>query len=149
VRRRAAPAVTRVWSEGTSTPSPEVIDAIAAADVVIIGPSNPYVSIDPILTLDGVRHALASRPVIAVSPIVFGRAIKGPLATMIEQLAGRPPSAAAIADHYHGVISGIVTESGDETACDVPVLPTKTVMHCPGDRTQLARDVLGFAKVMA
>ena len=149
VRRRAVPSVTRVWSEGTSKPTLEVIDAIQKADIIIIGPSNPYVSIDPILTLDGVREALFGKLVVAVSPIVFGNAVKGPLASMIEQLENRPASAAAIADHYRGMLRGIVTEHGDHRALGIPAFPTRTVMHSRSERAQLARDVLQFAKEIA
>ena len=76
--------------EGDPAPAPAVIPAIEAADLVVFGPSNPYVSIDPILSRPGVRAALQKRPVIAVSPIVGGRAVKGPLGTMIPELAGTP-----------------------------------------------------------
>ncbi len=148
VRHRAAPAVTRVWSAGPTAPSPAVLDAIAAADLVVVGPSNPYVSIDPILTLDGVRAALAARPVVAVSPIVGGRAVKGPLAGMIEQLAGRAPSPAAIADHYRDFLGGLVIEAGDEEPSGVPVVATRTVMSSAADRARLAREVLAFAEVL-
>ncbi len=147
VRRRGAPMVTRVWSAGPATPTPAVLAAIAEADVVVIGPSNPYVSIDPILNLDGMGAALARRPVVAVSPIVAGRAIKGPLAAMIPRLAGRAPSAAAIADHYRGLITGLVLEHGDEAPADLRVLTTATVMANDDDRIRLAREVLGFAGV--
>src|SRR5206468_3393486 len=76
VRRRAEPAVRRVFFDGNPPPAPDVIPAIERADVVLIGPSNPYVSIDPILSLPGVRDALAKRSVVAVSPIVRGAAVK-------------------------------------------------------------------------
>jgi LPPG:FO 2-phospho-L-lactate transferase len=141
VRRRGVTPVTRVWSSGTTTPAPEVIAAIDAADVVVIGPSNPYVSIDPILGLDGVRAAIARRPCVAVSPIVGGAAVKGPLAAMIPPLAGRPPTAAAIAAHYGDLLRGLVVERGDEVS-GVRTLATSTIM---GDRAQLAREVLAFA----
>jgi LPPG:FO 2-phospho-L-lactate transferase len=113
---------------------------------VIIGPSNPYVSIDPILTRPGVRAAVARRPVIAVSPIVGGRAVKGPLGTMIPELAGCPPSPAAIVAHYGGLISGIVVERGDEGGLgSLPVLATDTVMRTRADSLRLAGEVLAFA----
>jgi hypothetical protein len=116
VRHRAAPPVRRVWFEGDPPPAPAVIPAIEAADLVIIGPSNPYVSIDPILSLPGVRAALERRPVVAISPIIGGEAVKGPLAGMIRQLAGDTPSPAAIVRHYRGLLSGMVIEAGDEAA---------------------------------
>src|SRR5262249_22256256 len=102
VRHRAAPAVRAVRFEGDPPPAPAVLPALAEADLVVFGPSNPYVSIDPILTRPGVRAALAGRPVVAVSPIVGGRAVKGPLGTMIPELAGRAPSPEAIVAHYGG-----------------------------------------------
>ncbi len=146
VRRRGAPAVSRVWSSGPSAPSPLVLDAIAAAELVVIGPSNPYVSIDPILGLDGVRAAIAGKPVIAVSPIVGGRAVKGPLAPMIEALARRAPSPAAIADHYAGLVTGLVLEEGDEPPAGVAACATRTVMTSRDDRVRLAREVIAFAE---
>src|SRR4029077_18842006 len=100
VRRRGEPSVARVRFEGNAQPTPEGLAAIEAAALAVIGPSTPYVSVDPILSLPGVRERLAQRPVIAVSPIVGGRAIKGPLAEMIPALAQREASALAIAAHY-------------------------------------------------
>jgi len=146
VRERGRPTVTRVWSEGASQPAPGVVEAIDAADVVVIGPSNPYVSIDPILGLDGVRAALARRPVIAVSPIVGGRAVKGPLAGMIESLAGRAPSAAAVAAHYGALLHGFVVEPGDGVGLRVATRETPVVMRDRADRARLAREVLELAE---
>lgn len=148
VRERAAPIVRAVHFEGTSEPAPEVVDAILAADLVIICPSNPYVSIDPILGLNRVRPALEGRKVVAVSPIVRGQAIKGPLAGMITSIAGRPPSAAVIARHYGGLLSGLVVERGDEGGVEVPVHGTSTVMGGRPGRARLARDVLAFAEAL-
>jgi LPPG:FO 2-phospho-L-lactate transferase len=145
VRHRAAPAVRAVRFEGDPLPAPAVLPAIEAADVVVFGPSNPYVSIDPILTRPGVRAALASRPVVAVSPIVGGRAVKGPLGSMIPELTGEPPTAAAIVRHYGGLLSGIVVERGDEAGLDgLPVLAADTVMKSRADSLRLAREVLAF-----
>jgi LPPG:FO 2-phospho-L-lactate transferase len=148
VRERTRPAVTRVWFDGTDRPAPDVIPALAHADLVIIGPSNPYVSIDPILSLRGVREALAHTPVVAVSPIVGGRAIKGPLGEMIAQLAGRQASAAAVRAHYAErgtLLAGFVVERGDEgDVTDLPVLATDTIMSDRDARERLAREVLGF-----
>jgi LPPG:FO 2-phospho-L-lactate transferase len=146
VRHRAAPAVRAVRFEGDPPPAPAVLPALAEADLVVFGPSNPYVSIDPILTRPGVRAALAGKPVIAVSPIVGGRAVKGPLGTMIPELAGRAPSPAAIVQHYGGLLTGIVVERGDEAGvAALPVLPADTVMRSRADSLRLAREVLDFA----
>lgn len=147
VRKRAALPVRRVAFEGASDPSADVIPAIKAAEVIIIGPSNPYVSVDPILSRTGVREALAGKAVIAVSPIVGGKAIKGPLATMIPELTGAAPSAAAIARHYGTVLRGIVVESGDaEGITGVATLETETVMKDSAGRRRLGDAVLAFAE---
>lgn len=150
VRRRAAPEVRAVRFEGSPPPAPEVVPAIEAADLVLIGPSNPYVSIDPILDRPGVREAMASKPVIAVSPIVGGQAVKGPLGTMIPLLTGEPPSAAAIARHYRGLLAGLVVERGDEAGVSgLRVLAADTVMRSRQQSLLLARAVLAFARTIA
>jgi LPPG:FO 2-phospho-L-lactate transferase len=146
VRRRAEPRVRAVRFDGGRIPAPGILDAIQACDVVVVGPSNPYVSIDPILSLDSVREALSRKPVVAVSPIVGGAAIKGPLATMIPDLTGEPASAGAVARHYRGLVRAMVVERGDEgTVESIPVLGTSTVMRSRDDRLRLANEVLGFA----
>lgn len=147
VRLRAVPAVQRIWFDGDPPPAPDVVESIERADLVVIGPSNPYVSIDPILLRPGVREALSRRRVVAVSPIVGGQAVKGPLAAMIPQLAGRPASAAAIADHYRGLLAGLVVERGDEAGVQaLPVLATDTVMHDRAARARLGHEVLRFGR---
>ncbi|MGH2606394.1 MAG: 2-phospho-L-lactate transferase, partial [Anaerolineales bacterium] len=80
-------------------PAPGVLEALRTADAVVFGPSNPWVSVDPILAVPGIRHALEGKRVLAVSPIVGGRALKGPAAKMFAEL-GIPPSAVAVAGHY-------------------------------------------------
>jgi LPPG:FO 2-phospho-L-lactate transferase len=147
--RRRAPAVQRVRFSGCPDSAPGVLTAIEAADVVIIGPSNPYVSIDPILSLPGVRSALEQRTVVAVSPIVGGRAVKGPLAEMITALDGEAPSAAAVARHYGSLLSACVVETGDDLPPAMPRLATSTIMRDRADRARLAREVLSFAESLA
>jgi LPPG:FO 2-phospho-L-lactate transferase len=144
VRHRAEPVARRVWFDGAAHATQAVLDAVRGAEVVIVGPSNPYVSIDPILSLPGVRDAVLSRPVVAVSPIVGGQAIKGPLAAMIPVLAGVPASAAAVAAHYPG-LRGIVVERGDDVP-GVKLRPTATIMKSAGDSEQLARETLALAE---
>jgi LPPG:FO 2-phospho-L-lactate transferase len=147
VRRRAEPPVRAVHFEGGRAPAPGVVEAIEACDVVVVGPSNPYVSVDPILCLDGVREAIERKPVVALSPIVGGAAIKGPLASMIRELTGEVPSAGAVVRHYRGLIRAMVVESGDEgTVASIPVLGTATVMRSRDDRLRLAREVLAFSE---
>jgi LPPG:FO 2-phospho-L-lactate transferase len=147
VRRRGQPVVARVLFQGRAQPTPQVLAALEAAELVVIGPSNPYVSIDPILSLPGLSDKLAGRPVVAISPIVGGRAIKGPLGEMIPALAQRAASAGAIAAHYGALLTGFVVEQGDENGVSgVPVLATRTVMRTPRDRVRLARELLSFAE---
>jgi len=144
--KHRAPAVKRVWFDRSPPPAPGVLDAIGRADVVIIGPSNPYVSIDPILRLRGVREAISKKRVVMVSPIVGGRAVKGPLGDMLPALAGEAPSAGAVARHYAGLVTGVVIERGDERSVrGMPALGTETIMRTREDRIRLARDVLAFA----
>ncbi|HMJ11133.1 MAG TPA: 2-phospho-L-lactate transferase CofD family protein, partial [Polyangiaceae bacterium] len=146
VRHRAQPKVRKVWLDGDPPASPAALHALAEAELVIIGPSNPYVSIDPILSRPGLRDALRGRVVIAVSPIIAGRAVKGPLAEMIPALSGQPASAAAIAGHYGSLLSGLVLERGDETAVrGVAVHACDTLMKSREDRVRLGRECLAFA----
>lgn len=150
VKRRTEPSVRAVRFEGTAEPAAGVIAAIDACDVVVIGPSNPYVSVDPILSLRGVREAIARKPTVALSPIVGGAAVKGPLATMIRDLTGEEASAGAVVRHYRGLVRAVVVEQGDEaTVSGIPVLGTATVMRSRSDRVVLARQILAFAAEVA
>ncbi len=144
--KHRAPPVTRVRFEGTPAAAPGVLEAIDACDCVVIGPSNPYVSVDPILTLPGVREAIAKKRVVAVSPIVSGRAVKGPLGEMIPALTGEPASACAIAKHYGALVSAMVVERGDERGLTIPTLATDTVMRSRADARRLATEILVFAE---
>jgi LPPG:FO 2-phospho-L-lactate transferase len=150
VGQRGAPPVDEVRFDGTATPAPGVIVAIEAAELVVIAPSNPYVSVDPMLTLDGVRESMAGRPTIGVSPIVGGKAVKGPLADMIPRLANRPASASAVASHYGGLLDAFVVAPGDAADVDGPrAFETDIIMHDRADRARLAAEVLGFAEAIA
>jgi LPPG:FO 2-phospho-L-lactate transferase len=128
----------------------------AAVSAVIICPSNPYLSIDPILAVPGMRQWLAGLgvPVLAVSPIVGGAAIKGPAAKIMHEL-GATVSAAGVADRYRGLISGFVIDHADRElqaeieAMGIDVMVTKTVMNSASDRADLARDCLAFGKTLA
>jgi LPPG:FO 2-phospho-L-lactate transferase len=93
-------------------PAPGVVEAIAAARVVVVAPSNPFVSIDPILRVAGIREALAGKRVVAVSPIVGGEAVRGPLADMLDSL-GYERSAKGVADHYGDLLDGYVLDPAD------------------------------------
>lgn len=138
-----APRVRSVVLPTGARVLPRVIDAIRACDLVVIGPSNPYVSVLPILSLAGVRDAMMSRPVVALSPIIGGAAVKGPLAEMIPALSGATASAASVRALYGELLSGFVVERGDEVD-GVPLLATETLMRTRNDRLRLAREILAF-----
>jgi LPPG:FO 2-phospho-L-lactate transferase len=123
-------------------PTPEVLEAIAAADTIVIGPSNPVISIGPILAVPGMRDAIAAAPapVVAVSPFVGGRAVKGPTEDFC-RYAGLPLDARAAA--YDGLVDGIVTDEPAEL--DRQVLLTNTLMDTPTARRNLAEKTLEFA----
>lgn len=149
VRHRTQPVPRAVRYEGEQQPTPAVMTALDDADLVIFGPSNPYVSIGPILTLAGVRKAVAQKRVVAVSPIVGGEAVKGPLAEMLRALDRTEPSAEAIWRHYDGLLDGLVVESGDRAGIDCPVLETSTIMATAEHKTQLASETLRFASELS
>jgi LPPG:FO 2-phospho-L-lactate transferase len=123
-------------------PSDAVLEAIATADAIVIGPSNPVISIGPILALPGMREALrgAPAPVVAVSPFVGGGSLKGPTEAFCEH-AGIEASAAGVAAAYGEVIDGIVA---DEAVEGLPALVTDTLLDTPKDRVRVAREVLDF-----
>ena len=148
VRRRQEPEVRGVVLDGDDArPTAAVLDAIRSADLVVIGPSNPIVSIGPILALPGIREALASARIVAVSPIVGGRALKGPADRMLASL-GHEPTALGVARMYEGLVDRFVLDDGDaalapqvaELGMTVSVLPT--VMRSDADRAELAERLI-------
>ena len=132
-------------------PTPEVLGAIAACDLIVIGPSNPVISIGPILAVPGMREAIAraGAPVVAVSPFVAGRAIKGPTEAFMEAI-GRPVSAAGVASLYEGLLDGIVVDEGDPDpppqALEALVCPT--LMEGVKGRVALADRILDWAAAL-
>lgn len=156
VGRQCEPAVQRIDFAGIehARPHPALLDMLASDRLraIVLCPSNPYVSVEPMLALPGVRRALraARAPVIAVSPIVAGLAIKGPAAKMMRELAV-PATAQAVAAHYGDLLQGFVIDSSDADlapaieASGIPVLSTPTIMNSLTDREALARAVLCFA----
>jgi LPPG:FO 2-phospho-L-lactate transferase len=146
VKARAAPAVKEVRHHGTGEPTPAVLEALTTADLVVICPSNPYVSIDPILTLAGVADAVRNTTTVAVSPILGGKAVKGPLATMIPEISGRAPSAEAVATHYEGLLEGYAVHPGDAFDAPFPLLETNTLIQSKKDRVVFARELIEFAR---
>ncbi len=146
VKSRAAPAVSEVRYVGTNETTQAVRDALTAADLVVICPSNPYVSIDPILTLKGVREAVDATTTVAVSPIVNGRAVKGPLGTMLPQIGGHEPSAEAVAAHYEGLLDGYAVHRGDSFSAQFPLLETNILIQSKEDRVVFAFELIEFAR---
>ena len=146
VKERTGPAVRAVLSGGSSLPGRQALEAIEAAELLIICPSNPYVSVDPILGLEGVRDAVRRTPTLAVSPILNGNAVKGPLASMVPQLEGRPASAEAIAAHYGDLLDAFVVHTGDAFDAEFPVLETNILIQSRKDRLGFARELLQFAE---
>ncbi len=133
----------------TATPAPGVLEAIASADLLLIAPSNPYVSIAPILAVPAIHSALASRrvPCVAVSPLIGGRAVKGPADRMLARLAGGT-SPRHVTDCYKGLIDALVIDEADADDVDglgaVKAVPTRTLMSGADARRRLAEVVLGL-----
>lgn len=157
VERRCAPVVRHLRFDGAVASSAAHGFTQAVRDPrlagIVICPSNPYLSIDPMLAVPGIRHALAHAhvPVVAVSPLIGARAIKGPTAKIMAEM-GIDVSTAAIASHYRGLIDGLVIDASDENdadGVDVPVLATQTLMRTLDDRRRLARDVMAFLRTLA
>ncbi len=148
VREQCEPAVIDFDFEGieNSKPNPVVMSWLDECDGIIICPSNPYVSVDTILSVPKYRDAFQSKPVIAVSPIVGGLAIKGPAAKMMQEL-GVPPTPIAVAKHYGSLLSGFVLDQTDhEQAKDIPIpsIVTQTIMLTLLDRIALAEQCVRF-----
>ncbi len=150
VHRRCEPKVTGFRFEGVETAeaAPGVLEAIDAAEAVIICPSNPWVSIDPILVVGDIRRAIEAKTIVAVSPIIGGQTVKGPAAKMYAELDIQP-SARAVAEHYRGMLSGFVLDNMDAELAsniNIPTLTTDTLMDSLTKRARLARDVLNFIR---
>jgi LPPG:FO 2-phospho-L-lactate transferase len=151
VKYNCSPKVTGFQFQNieNSQPAPGVIEAIKVAQAVVICPSNPWVSIDPILDVRGIRASMNEKIVVAVSPIIAGKAVKGPAAKMYTEL-GYTPSALSVAKHYRELITGFVMDKLDESLrseienLDLHVLTTNTLMTNVKNRIHLAEDVLNF-----
>jgi len=151
VHRRCRPRVRAFEFSGadSATPAPGVAEALTAADAVILCPSNPWVSIAPILAVPGIRRMVGKRKGAAVSPIVGGRALRGPADKMYTEM-GIKPSALAVATQYQGLVAGFIMDTSDAALGDsvrslgMCTLVTNTIMRTPRGRQRLARDVLNF-----
>ena len=156
VRRRCEPRVRAVRFAGAAVakPAAPALDALGATglEAIVLCPSNPVLSIDPLLAIPGLRAVLERRrvPVIAVSPLIGGRAVKGPTAKIMDEL-GLAATVPAIAAHYRGIIDALVIDEQDAESghgLDVPVFATRTLMRSLDDRVALARFVLDCAAAL-
>ncbi len=156
VRRQCAPAVRELAFEGAAAarPQPEFLAALRGGQVraVVICPSNPLISIEPILAIPGVRAGIAAcgAPVVAVSPVIGGRAVKGPTAKMLREL-GLTPDAATVAARYGDLLDGYVVDHADAgwtAGIRTRVTPAHTLMVTIKDREALARTVLAAADAL-
>ena len=147
------PDVLGVQLEGIeeAEPTPEALAAIRDAEAIVIGPSNPVISIGPILAVPGLREAIAasSAPVVAVSPYVAGQVVKGPTDRFMEGV-GRPTTAAGVASLYTGLIEAMVVDEGDPDPppAELPTLAAPTLMEGAAGRVRLARIVLDYAATL-
>lgn len=155
VRRQWQPAVYNVFFDGEESAelTPEVLRALDEAAAVVLCPSNPFVSIEPLLVVGDLRERLAGlgKPVVAVTPIVAGDAIKGPTAKLFREL-GQEPSATAVAGMYADFLTGFVLDERDAVqqpaieALGLQVATTDTVMHTAADRRRVADVALGLTQ---
>lgn len=152
VARRCAPAVRAIRFDGAaqSRPAPGVLAAIAGADAVIVAPSNPFLSIDPLLAVPGLAQALreTAAPVVAVSPIIGGKAVKGPTAKLMGEL-GIALVNASIAAHYGAFLDGLVIDSADDAPAGLAVARTATLMRDDADKARVAQAALDLAAAIA
>lgn len=158
VREQCRPAAKAIRFAGTpgAAPSPGLAEALARPDLaaVILCPSNPFLSVDPILAVDGVRERIAAMdvPFVAVSPLIGGQSLKGPLGKLLGEL-GRENSNRAIAAHYEGLLDHLIIDESDAAdaeglrAMGISVTVTATVMCEAADRERLARVALSAARL--
>ena len=155
VRQHCEPVVTGFRFAGVEQARPAygVLEALNQADLVVLCPSNPWVSLDPILAISEVTTAIGTHRVVGVSPIIGGKTVKGPAAKMFAEL-GIPASALAVAQHYGSLLSGFLLDDQDSGQADavqrLDILPyvTQTIMRTQSDRRHLALEVLEFSKML-
>jgi len=156
VHLRCEPVVHELLFQGAGAARahPEFLSALAnpTLQAIVICPSNPFISVEPILAIPGVRQAMidSPAPIIAVSPIIAGQAVKGPTAKMMTEL-GMDPSAGTVAHRYHDLLDGYVIDHADMSevvSIDAKVTLAQTLMRTMEDREALARTVLDAAAVL-
>ena len=153
VEKRCAPAVRGVQFAGAdvASPAPSVVEAILAADAVLIAPSNPWLSVDPLLAVPGISDALMQTraPVVAVSPLIGGQAVKGPTAKLMGEL-GLAVNNDSIAAHYGDLLDGFLIDSGDDCSlAGLAVDHTDTLMNTLDDKVRVAKAALALAARLA
>lgn len=157
VKYRCEPRALSIRFVGAAgaLPAPGVLTSLSSPglEAIVLCPSNPYLSIDPLLAIARLRESLEMRaaPLIAVSPLIGGRAVKGPTAKIMQEF-GIPITSMAIYEHYQGLLDAIVVDTVDSEASmqlPIPVFSTSTLMSSLGDRLRLARFVLDCARSLA
>jgi LPPG:FO 2-phospho-L-lactate transferase len=155
VQQACQPVVESFEFKGSDSANPvsAALQAIESSDLVILAPSNPWVSIAPILAVAGYLEAISRKPVVAVSPIIGGKALKGPAAKMYWEL-GIQPSASSVANHYREFLTGFVFDSIDRDELEkikrwrIIPLVTDIVMRDKQDRIRLAEEILEFSETI-
>lgn len=152
VERQCAPKVGAVDFEGAkmATPAPGVLAAIMDSDAIFVAPSNPWLSVDPLLALPAIRTALerTKAPIIAVSPLIDGKAVKGPTAKLMGEL-GLEVTNTSIAAHYGDWLDGLIVHGSDDAPDELAFARTDTLMKSPEDRERVARAALELAALCA
>ena len=156
VRMKSEPVVERVsYKEAEAAiPNAEVLSALHQSELrcIVVCPSNPFLSINPILAVPGIREAMQASPapVVGISPIIGGQAVKGPTAKIMAELS-LPLTVQTIVEHYDGLLDGYIIDNTDSDVSNdmcIPVMVTKTLMKSIEDREHLAREVLAFADTL-
>jgi LPPG:FO 2-phospho-L-lactate transferase len=155
VREQCRPAVRAIrFDSAEAEPTPQVLAALRDTKLsgIIICPSNPWLSVDPILAVPGMRAAIRASgvPVIAVAPIIAGKAVKGPTAKIMHEL-NMQPNAATVARHYAGLIDGFILDAEDRALTDeipIPAYAARTLMRTLDDKTALGRHCLQFCATL-
>ena len=153
VREKCQPEIAEIVLLGNEqvVPSEPVVRSLEEADLVVLAPSNPWVSIDPILKLTGVRETLMKKTVVAVSPIIKGNALKGPAAKMFREL-GIDPSAQSVLRHYEGILDGFIFDRLDADdaekweVSDIITESHQTIMNNDMDKSNLAKAVISLGE---
>lgn len=153
VRHACRPTIQKIAFEGIeqALPAAGVLEALEDSDLIVIAPSNPWVSIQPILSVKGIASMIQSKKAVAVSPIIQGQTLKGPAAKMYREM-GIEPSPVAVAQHYSTLLWGLVMDELDRgfestlMSSGIMVLSTQTIMQNEQDRLSLAREILTFSQ---